>query len=232
MIKYISIKQILDNLLDNPLLQGLSLERVVNYAVRFIQKVGMPSIFEEKVQKVQIQEYRGLLPCDLCEIIQVRAIKQNCNNTDQVVLRYSTDSFHMSSNKTQDNDLTYKVQGGCIFTSFKEGDIEVSYRAFLVDEEGYPLIPENGSFEEALELFIKKNYYNTLFELGKINGQVLKNVQQQYAWAVGQASSDLVRPSLDQLQTITNSWCTLIQRTNEHSLGFKNNGTMEKIKLQ
>lgn len=48
MTKYISIRQVLDNLMDNPLLQDLSLERAVNYAVRFIQKVGMPSIFLEK----------------------------------------------------------------------------------------------------------------------------------------------------------------------------------------
>ena len=37
MTKYISIRQVLDNLMDNPLLQDLSLERAVNYAVRFIQ---------------------------------------------------------------------------------------------------------------------------------------------------------------------------------------------------
>ena len=72
----------------------------------------------------------------------------------------------------------------------------------------------------------------TEFELGKITQQVLQHAEQQYAWAVGQAQSDLVRPSIDQLQSFTNSWNTLIQRTTEHSQGFKNNGTQEKIKLQ
>ena len=44
MTEYISIRQIIDNLMDSPLLQDLTLERAVNYAVRFIQIVGMPSI--------------------------------------------------------------------------------------------------------------------------------------------------------------------------------------------
>ena len=228
-VKYTSIKVILDNLLDNPLLQDLSLERAVNYAVRFIKVVGMPSIFIEKTEKIEIEDYRGKLPCDFYEMIQVRGLSNK--NEETQVFRYSTDSFHMSSNKSRDYDLTYKLQGNCIFTSIKEGTIEIAYRAILVDEDGFPLIPENGTFENALELYIKKHYFTTLFELGKINGQVLQHAEQEYAWAVGQAQSDLVRPSIDQLQAFTNSWNTLIQRTNEHSKGFKENGTMERIKL-
>lgn len=232
MTKYISIRQVLDNLLDNPLLQDLSLERAVNYAVRFIQKVGMPSIFLEKTEEIKIENYRGKLPCDFYEMIQVRTVRHSCNETHYEVFRYSTDSFHMSPNKTRDNDLTYKLQGSCIFTSMKEGTIEIAYRAFNTDEEGFPLIPENGSFEEALELFIKVRHFTVQFELGKISAQVLQHTEQQYAWAVGQAQSDLVRPSIDQLQSFTNSWNTLIQRTTEHSHGFKNNGTQERIRLQ
>lgn len=232
MTKYISIRQVLDNLMDSPLLQDLSLERAVNYAVRFIQKVGMPSIFLEKTAEIEIENYRGKLPCDFYEMIQVRAIGHNCNGTVHEMFRYSTDSFHMSPNKTRDNDLTYKLQGSCIFTSMKEGTIEIAYRAFNTDEEGFPLIPENGSFEEALELFIKVRHFTVQFELGKIPQQVLQHTEQQYAWAVGQAQSDLVRPSIDQLQSFTNSWNTLIQRTAEHSHGFKDNGTQERIKLQ
>lgn len=232
MTKYISIRQILDNLLDNPLLQDLSLERAVNYAVRFIQKVGMPSIFLEKTQEIEIKDYRGTLPCDYYEMIQVRAVRHNCHGLEEKVFRYSTDSFHMSENKTKGFDLTYKLQGNCIFTSMKEGTIEIAYRAFSVDEEGFPLIPENGTFEEALELFIKMKHFTIQYELGKITPQVLQHTEQQYAWAVGQAQSDLVRPSIDQLQAFTNSWNTLIQRTTEHSHGFKENGTQEMIRLQ
>lgn len=227
MTKYISIRQILDNLMDNPLLQDLSLERAVNYAVRFIQKVGMPSIFLEKTEEIKIKDWRGKLPCDFYEMIQVRTVGHKCNETFHEALRYSTDSFHMSPNKTPDNDLTYKLQGNCIFTSMREGTIEVAYRAFNTDEEGFPLIPENGSFEEALELFIKVRHFTVQFELGKITQQALQHAEQQYAWAIGAAQSDLVRPTLDQLESFTNMWNTLIPRMHEHNKGFKNLGSQE-----
>lgn len=228
---YISIKEILDNLLDHPLLSDLSLERAVNHTVRFIQIVGVPSVFTEKTEMIDIKDYRGILPCDFYKMIQVRFVTNTCHSTSLNMFRYTTDSFHMSKEKTPDNDLTYKLQGNCIFTSVKEGTIEIAYRAMAVDKEGFPLIPENSSFIRALELYIKKQCFTVLFDLGKIPGQVLQNVQQEYAWAVGQAKTDLLNPSIDQLQALTNSWCTLIQRTTEHSRGFKDNGTQESIRL-
>lgn len=229
---YVSIAEIMDNLLQHPLLQDLTLERAVNYAQSFIQIVGMPNMFIEKTEEIKIKEYRGVLPCDFYEIIQVRFIGKHYNETVQDAFVYSADSFHMSHNKTRDNNLTYKIQGNCIFTSLKEGTIEIAYRAIAVDDDGFPLIPENSSFIRALELYIKKQCFTVLFDLGKISQQVLSNTQQEYCWAVGAAQSDLVRPSLDQWQAFTNSWNTLIQRTTEHKYGFKNNSIQEQIKLQ
>lgn len=230
MIKYISIKEILDNLLDHPMLKDVSFERAVNYTQSFMRIVGCPKMFEEKTAIIEIEDYRGVLPCDFNEIIQVRT-HNTCNNNYKV-FRYSTDNFHMSENKQDSFDLTYKIQGNVIFTSMKEGTIEIAYNAFVVDSEGYPLIPDNSTFIRALELYIKKQCFTVLFDLGQINQAVYHNVCQEYAWAVGQAQSDLIRPTIDQMQAITNSLNTLIWRTTEHNNGFVNNGSAEKIKLQ
>ena len=230
MEKYISLKQILDNLLDHPMLRNVSFERAVNYTQSFIRIVGCPKIFEEKTAIIEIKDYRGVLPCDFNEIIQVRT-HNTCDNNYKV-FRYSTDNFHMSDNKQDSFDLTYKIQGNVIFTSMKEGTIEIAYNAFAIDSEGYPLIPDNSAFIRALELYIKKQCFTVLFDLGQINQAVYQNVRQEYAWAVGAAQSDLIRPTIDQMQAITNSLNTLIWRTTEHNNGFVNNGSAEKIKLQ
>lgn len=229
MINYISLKQILDDVLDHPLLRDVSFERAVNYAVSFIRIVGMPRAFNEHTELVTIEDYRGVLPCNLESIIQVRTI-EGCNTSR--VFRYSTDSFHMSESKQESYDLTYKVQGNIIYTSMKEGTIEVAYKAMAVDSEGYPLIPDSASFIRALELYIKKQCFTILFDLGKINAATFNNTLQDYAFAVGQAQSDLVRLSVDEMQSFTNSINTLVPRINEHSRGFVNNGSKEKIRVQ
>ena len=230
MEKYISLKQILENLLDHPMLREVSFERAVNYTQSFMRIVGCPKIFEEKTAIIEIEDYRGVLPCDFNEIIQVRT--HNTCDDNYKVFRYSTDNFHMSENKQDSFDLTYKIQGNVIFTSMKDGTLEIAYNAFAIDSEGYPLIPDNSAFIRALELYIKKQCFTVLFDLGQINQAVYHNVCQEYAWAVGQAQSDLIRPTIDQMQAITNSLNTLIWRTTEHNSGFVNNGSAEKIKLQ
>jgi hypothetical protein len=192
---YISIRQILDDLLAHPLLRGLSLGRAVDYAVHFIRIVGMPKITTEKTETVKINNYRALLPDDYYAIIKVLNSK---NNTPLV---------HSS---TGDTDNSYKIQGNIIYSSLREGELTVSYKALLVDEDGYPMVPDNSSFIKALELYIKKQYFTILFDLGKINIQVLNNTQQEYAWYVGQCQSDLVRPTLDEMKSITNMWNNII----------------------
>lgn len=227
-MNYISIKQILDRLLRHPLLKEVTFEQAVDYTVDFIRIVGMPKAFMNKTQEVNIEEYRGKLPCDLEQVVQVR-LK---NNDNYQIFRASTDNFHFSNNKRDSYDLTYKLQGNCIFTSIKEGTIEVSYNAIAVDKEGYPMVPDNSIFIRALELYIKKQYFTILFDLNKLTPAVYNNTQQEYAWAVGQAQSELVRPTIDEMQAITNSLNTLVVRYNEHSEGFINHGSEEKIKLQ
>lgn len=228
MERYISIKEVLDNLLDNPLLQDLTLERVVNYTIDFIRKVGMPKVYIEKIANLEVKEYRALLPCDFHKMIQVRTFKEGCSQT----FRSSTDNFHFSNNKRDSHDLTYKLQGQVIYTSMKNGIIEIAYQAIPVDCDGYPMIADNSSFREALELYITKKRYKVLFDIGKIRGDVYSSTCQDYAFAVGQAQTSLIMPTIDEMESITNSWNTLIPRVTEHRMGFINNGSKETLKQQ
>lgn len=227
MERHISIKEVLDNLLDNPLLQDLTLERVVNYTVDFIRKVGMPKVYIEKTANLEIKEYRALLPCDFHKMIQVRVFREGYSQ----VFRSSTDSFHLSKDKGDSHDLTYKLQGQAIYTSMKNGTIEIVYQAIPVDCDGYPMILDNSSFREALELYITKKRYKVLFDVGKIRGDVYSSTCQDYAFAVGQAQTSLIMPTIDEMESITNSWNTLISRVREHSFGFINNGSKEELKF-
>lgn len=223
--KYTSIKVVMDKLLRHPMLQGLSLEAAVDYAVDFMRIVGCPAIFTEKTEIIPINNYKGMLPCDYYDMIQVRG-----NNN---VFRYSTDSFHLSDNKQHaqhTRDLTYKIQGDYIFTSLKEGEIEIAYTAIETDEDGFPIIPDNSKFIRALEAYIKKEWFTILFDMGQIQPAILQNTQQQYAWAVGACESEFQKLSLDKAESFFNSWRTLLIRNTEHSKGFIRNGSKETLK--
>lgn len=234
---YISLKVIMDKLLRHPLMAGISYEAVIDYCIDFMRIVACPNIFMEKSVIYAIEDYsignydkEGkfiplTLPEDFYEIIQVR--------TNNDVLRYSTDSFHMSENKENSNhynDLTYKIQDGTIYTSFKEGEIEVMYSAFNISEDGYPMIPDNSKFTRALEAYIKKQWFTILFDLGKLQGPILQNAQQEYAWAVGACETEFNKLTLDKAESFYNSFKGAILHTNNkhHKEGFINLGSPNK----
>ena len=219
--QYLSIKKILDSCLRHPLMQDLSLETAVDYTIDFMRIVGMPRMFTEKVVRITIDKYRALLPCDYYQTIQVRIPGGHA-------LVYSTDSFHMSN---KGNPSTYKIQGNIIYTSIESGELELAYLAISTDADGYPLLPDNSSFTRALELYIKKQWFTILFDLGKITSAVLQNTQQEYAWAVGDCQSEFNRMSIDQMEAFSNSWRTMILRDHQHSSGFIGDGSRQTLNI-
>ena len=219
--QYLSIKKILDSCLRHPLMQDLSLETAVDYTIDFMRIVGLPRMFTEKVVRITIDKYRALLPCDYYQTIQVRIPGGHA-------LVYSTDSFHMSN---KGNSSTYKIQGNIIYTSIESGELELAYLAISTDADGYPLLPDNSSFTRALELYIKKQWFTILFDLGKITSAVLQNTQQEYAWAVGDCQSEFNRMSIDQMEAFSNSWRTMILRDHQHSSGFIGDGSRQTLNI-
>lgn len=230
MIQTTNIRRILDRIMRHPMMRDIPFETAVEYTVDFIGLLGTPALYDEKTAVIPVCNWKGELPCDFVEMIQVRVAPASGVSDSRVhtpVYRYSGHSFHMSDAKPDNGGLTYKTQGMVIFTSTKDTPVEIAYRAFAVDEEGYPLLPDNASFLRGLECYIKLQWFTMLFDMGKINANVLSNAQQEYCWAVGDAQSEFSRLDLDKAETLFNSFATLLPRNNEHWKAFFNNGSRE-----
>ena len=230
--QYVNIRRVLDELHKHPLLSDLTLEQTVSHVVSFIGIFGMPKLYQDKEEVLHIEDFRAKLPCDLISINQIKECKTG------VCLRSMTDNFmpreHYDRNAGYKipQELSFKTQGQVLYVSFKTGDVLVSYKAIPVDKDGFPLLIDNPVFLKALEAYIKREEFTILFDMGKIAPAVLQNTQQQYAFLAGQLQSEFTIPSISEMESIKNSWCTLIQRTSEFTTGFKNNGDKEYIKLQ
>lgn len=221
---YINIREALSRVLRHPLLQDVTLEQAVQYTIDFIGIFGMPKLYQDKEDILHIKDFRAKLPCDLISISQVK----DCNTG--ICLRSMTDNFMPRNN--DDRELSFKTQGQVLYTSFKTGDVLVSYKAIPVDKDGFPLLIDNPVFLKALEAYIKREVFTILFDMGKIAPAVLQNTQQQYAWLAGQLQSEFTIPSQSEMESISRMWNTLIQRTSEFNNGFSSLGNKEYIKLQ
>lgn len=222
---YISIKEVLSRLLRHPLLQDLSTEAAIQYTLDFFAAMGLPNIYADKIATICIDNFRGILPCDLIAINQVRLARNG------VCLRAMTDNFNGTHSEDK-GELSFKTQGSVIFTSFKTGDIELSYKAIPTDDGGLPLLPDNPIFLKTLELYIKKEWFTILFDMGKISPAVLQNAQQEYAFKAGQCNNEFMIPSVSEMEAFTRMYNTLIPRVNEFNKSFRHMGGREYIKMQ
>ena len=232
-VRYVKLQEVLSRVLRNPLLKDTNMEQAVQYAVDFIHIFGLPEMYEDKEIIVEIENHRGELPCELISINQVMDL---CTHS---CMRSMTDTFfptdYQRGKKTAGyigyaDELTFKVQNHIMFTSFTNGKVKVNYKAIPVDENGFPLIPDNPTYLSALEQFIKVQVFTILFDQGKIKGDVLQHTEQQYAWRAGQLTSEYNIPSESEMESICRSWTTLIQRTTDFDNGFKNLGDREYLR--
>ena len=226
---YVSVDVIADRIKRNTLLEDTPYETIIDYAIEFIKIMGIPASFIEKTGMVEINDYRGELPCDFYSPIQVRTDRGD-------YLRHTTDSFHMSELKEKEGNmrrntgLTYKIQGNVIFTSIPKCNIEIAYRAFPMDENEMPIIPDNGSYPRALQEYIVYELYTNLFDQGKITPQAMAHHQQRYQFYAGQARTDLIRPTIDQMESISNMWNRLLPSRRDHNNGYVSMGAKEFLR--
>lgn len=244
-IQYTNIRRVLDDLVEHPLLKNLTLEQVVRHTLRFISLHGYPSLYQDKIAEIEIKDYRGLLPCDLISIIQVKDL-----NTG-ICLRAMTDTFaqglrskprevnvhkdllnniqneYIPPRKVCAEEMSFKTQGRIIFTSFPVGRIEVVYKAIPVDEDGFPLLIDNETYLNALEAYIKMKVFTVKFDTNNMSAGVLSNAQTDYAWASHLLQSEMTTPSVSEMESITRYLNTLIKPVTHFDNGFKNLGDRE-----
>ena len=247
-IQYTSIHRVLEDILDHPMLQNLTLEQVVRHALRFISRHGYSKLYQDKIEDVEIHEFRGTLPCDLISINQVKDIRTG------ICLRSMTDNFPkgmMSQPKggpcidPMNNvrhtpyipprleyleEPSFKTQGQIIYTSFPEGMVQIAYKAIPVDDDGFPLLIDNETYLDALEGYIKMKAFEVKFDQQKIPAGVLQNAQQQYYASAKLLQSELTTPSVSEMESITRMWNTMIPKMREFDRGFIHEGDREYLK--
>ena len=219
---YVNIRELLARVTKHSMLKTVDLEEAIRYVVDFISIVGCPTFYLDKEVDITIEDYRGLMPCDLVSITQVK------DNKTGVCIHSMTDVFNPRENNSN-TEPTYKTQGNIILTSFRTGEITISYKALPVDETGIPLLIDNANFLKALELYIKKEKFGDLYDEGKIKEGIMAKAERDYAWAVAQCEKEFIMPSLSELQSITNMWNTLIPRVREFDRGFTGLGNREYL---
>lgn len=200
----------------------------VEWAAEAINLMGLYPSYEEKVSKeITIANYRGELPCDISFIKMVRDFNS------QVPLIRSFDQFHLSNYYRCEEEQaateldchgieTYITDNNYIFTSFKEGSIEIAYKGIATDEWGVPMIPDDTKYIRAVASYIAERKCFQLVLQSKMSESIYKGlVERDRDWAFGSAKMNLSIPDIDTMESMKNKMLRLIPNINFHSSSFK-----------
>ena len=115
----------------------------------------------------------------------------------------------------------FYIQDGFINTNIVEGDICIVYLAIPVDEEGFPLVPDNVYFDKALKSYVTYMLDRIQFRKAQIPKDLLMMSEKDWLFYVGSAKGSAYMPSVAQMERLKNVWVSLIPRQNEYANGFR-----------
>lgn len=121
-----------------------------------------------------------------------------------------------------DATYSYKLDQGYIFTNFKDGYILMAYLGLPIDADGFPMIPDDEKFKEALKWHIisKIDLRNWRINASPQNAAIRNDSEQRRDFYVAAARNKAHIPSIDKMEAIKNMWLRTIPKINEHKNGF------------
>jgi hypothetical protein len=127
----------------------------------------------------------------------------------------------------------YKLRDDYIFTNFKEGFVEMTYKAYPIDGMGMPMIPDNIRFIKAVEWYLISRIDLKRWRTSRnaSDQKVWEMSDREAQWYIGSARGAAHMPSLGSMEAIKNMILRSIPKLNEFRTGFKNTGNMEQRKF-
>lgn len=127
---------------------GIKESSYVNYMMEWIGEalnmIGNTTQFVPKTAELTVADNRVELPCDFQKNLTVE---------------YDGEKLLQSESRTTDEEYNYSSSEyyylipNYIVTSFESGTIKIYYDAFPVDDEGFPLMPDEVHYKEALTFY-------------------------------------------------------------------------------
>lgn len=189
-----------------------------------LQAIGSITQLVRKVKIVKSSSHKVKMPSDLYLVEQIRYGYYNSTLEDTEpkledfsrVMPYEGNSLHPSlveeyntDKSARYTDESFFIQNGYINTSFESDWIAIVYRAVNVDDDGYPMIPDHYSFNQALYWFIVMKMIEGGF----------KHPSSEIGWSVAelrwlkyctQARTKAIMPDEAKYEEFLRSWVNLI----------------------
>jgi hypothetical protein len=127
------------------------------------------------------------------------------------------------------DQYVYYINNNYIKLNVKSGYLKVAYQAISLDEEGYPMIPNDPGFFEALYWYINMKLLYPEWRRGSIRDAVYYDARSNWNYYCNQAYGKAMMPNADKLESLKNKWLQLYPEIHDHGNLFSDTGNQQLI---
>lgn len=132
---------------------------------------------------------------------------------------------------TTEFNFSYRINASYIETNFEDGFVELVYNGFVTDEHGFPMIPDEARYREAVTSFLIERLDYKAWRKGLLPDKVYNKSCQERDWYIGAARNKANIPSIDRMESIKNMFLRSVQKITAHQNGFKFSNLQERRKV-
>lgn len=189
-----------------------------------------------KTRIIKTSSFRAPIPSDLYSLESIRYASGNYNNSPSIDdFKYDleeSDADYNSSfyNKQKSNQSGlnngYIIDGNYIKTDLEESWIAITYWAFPLDNEGFPLIPDMVEFTEAITWYVMQKILLSGVNHPVINYELAHNQWLKYCT---QARNQANMPDKGAYKAFESKWVDMLSRHTKNEYRIPDYKTAENI---
>jgi len=120
------------------------------------------------------------------------------------------------------NPPSFTINNNFMTFNVKEGKVCMAYWAFPLDDEGFPLIPDDIKYKRAVSSYLQYRMDYIMWRQDLLTDKVYVKSEQDWMWNVASASSHLKTPDLNQMEAMRRQFTKMIVRNQDFRTGFAN----------
>jgi len=245
---YTNVREVIEGLYrDYGHQEELDLWDMIEWCGEALDLIGAHQQYVTMVEDWQVCNYRYALPCNLISLNQISyngfplkyaagvfGPASNADDSTYVIdgEEVSSDNFPRYNAEQVNMDHRYYINAAYLVTSFEEGCLMVSYTATKVDEDGFPMIPDDILFKKALKSYCQMMLDRKDWRRQRLSEAVYRDSQRDWEWYVRSARGKAQMPNIDKMESIKNQWVRLKPNQNSYNTFFSDMNTPERKKLK
>jgi len=223
--KFVSIKSIVSSLYRN---LGINSEinevDLIEWCSEALSMIGSYYQYEEISKCISLVNGKAKLPCGFDKLVDINYKgKPIYWSTNQNKSNYQCDNCNIPACNNGECEYTFYINNSYIITNINDepSNLCLVYLGVPLDEDGYPLIPDDIYYNKALTSYVTLMLDNQEWRKGKLSDKVKNDSEINWLFYVNSAKGSANMPNKAQMENLSKIMMRLMPRPNLYKTGFR-----------